>query len=99
MTHIVRRAVLVAALGLPCPYCGRPMVEPERSPSRDHIRARRRRGTLEQPGNLAIVCWPCNSDKGSQSLEHWAICLERDGDPRASHVQAFLRAIAHAQGM
>ncbi|MPZ34885.1 MAG: hypothetical protein GEV13_28535 [Rhodospirillales bacterium] len=96
MSHTVRRAVLVAAIGLPCPYCGRAMIEPEHSPSRDHIRSRKRRGTLGDSSNRAIVCWPCNSHKGEWSLERWANRLQRDGDQRADHVAAFLATLASA---
>ena len=37
MSHTVRRPILVAALGSPCPYCGMAMLG-DRQPSRDHIK-------------------------------------------------------------
>jgi hypothetical protein len=82
------RPVLLAALGLPCPYCGEPMQFPERRPSRDHIEPRSRGGTLA-PDNRAIVCQRCNTDKGSRSLGRWVYRLCRAGDPRARRIAAF----------
>jgi HNH endonuclease len=49
----------VAAIGKPCAYCGEPMA----APTRDHIRPRSKGGTLA-PGNKAMACDCCNSDKG-----------------------------------
>src|SRR5216684_6443958 len=59
-------AELVAAIGKPCAYCGEPMA----APTRDHIRPRSKGGTLA-PGNKALACDRCNTDKGSRSLASW----------------------------
>ncbi len=82
----VRRAALVAAIGQPCPYCGEPMA----APTRDHIWPRKRGGTLNGR-NKAIVCDPCNTDKGHRSMASWIIRLQRAGDRRVAHVETFLR--------
>jgi HNH endonuclease len=55
----VHRAELVAAIGQPYRYCGNPMAVP----TRDHIRPRCRGGTLDGQ-NKALVCDPCNQEKG-----------------------------------
>ena len=83
------RAILIAATGQPCPYCGEPMTG-ERAPSRDHIRPRSKGFTLADPANRAIVCQPCNTDKGSRSLASFLYRLRLAGDPRAVHVEAFM---------
>ncbi len=70
-------AELVAAIGKPCAYCGEPMA----TPTRDHIRPRSKGGTLA-PGNKALACDRCNTDKGSRSLASWLYRLEKAGDPR-----------------
>lgn len=85
----VRRAELVAAIGKPCAYCGDPMA----APTRDHIRPRSKGGRLK-PGNRALACQPCNTDKGSRSLASWLHRLEIAGDPRAAMVRAFAHALA-----
>jgi len=46
--------------------------------------------TLADPANRAIVCQPCNEDKGSRSLASFLFCLRRAADPRAPFVAAFL---------
>jgi len=92
MSHIVRRPILVAALGSPCPYCGMAMLG-DREPSRDHIKPRSRRHRL--PGNQAIVCWRCNQAKGSLSLGRWLNRLRAAGDSRAEHVTAFVAQLTH----
>ena len=61
------RETLARAVGLPCPYCGKPM-DATRPPTRDHIKPRRRGGTLADPANKAIVCAVCNTDKRAKSL-------------------------------
>jgi hypothetical protein len=61
---------------------------PERPPSRDHIKPRSKGYQLD--GNRALVCLPCNTDKGSLSLGQWLTRLSRTGDPRADHVAAFI---------
>ena len=86
----VRRAELVAAIGKPCVYCGEPMAVP----TRDHIRPRSKGFTLANPANRAIVCEPCNRDKGSPSLASFAFRLRQAGDPRALFVEAFSRSLA-----
>jgi len=86
------RAILADAIGLPCPYCGFPMEHPQdgpRRPSRDHIRPRSK-GFALNPENQAIVCQPCNEDKGSRSLASFLFRLRRAADPRAPFVAAFL---------
>jgi len=87
MFHIVRRPILVAALGSPCRYCGMAMLG-DREPSRDHIKPRSRRHCFR--GNQAIVCCQCNQAKGSLSLRRWLNRLRAAGDPRGEHVAAFL---------
>jgi 5-methylcytosine-specific restriction endonuclease McrA len=82
------RPELVAAIGLPCPYCGEPMTGPNRWPTRDHIKPVAHGGD-GGPLNSAVVCEPCNSDKGSQSLRRFRNILRRRGDPRADRVHAF----------
>jgi 5-methylcytosine-specific restriction endonuclease McrA len=77
----IRRAELVAAIGKPCPYCGTPMA----APTRDHIHPRSKGGTLEGQ-NKAVVCDPCNGDKGSQTLGSWLHRLRKAGDRRAEFV-------------
>jgi len=77
----VRRAELVAAIGRPCCYCGRPMD----APTRDHIKPRSKGGTLA-PHNKVLACEPCNQDKGSRSLASWLYRLCKVGDPRAAFV-------------
>jgi 5-methylcytosine-specific restriction endonuclease McrA len=61
-----------------------------RPPSRDHIRPRSKGFTLADPANRAIVCQPCNTDKGSRSLASFLFRLRRAVDPRAVFVAAFL---------
>jgi len=89
----VRRPILVAAIGTPCPYCGEVMDTGQRAPSRDHIRSYKRGGRLADPNNRVIVCQRCNSDKGHLSLEAFRNRLARAGDPRAVHVEAFMREL------
>ncbi|MPZ33033.1 MAG: hypothetical protein GEV13_18920 [Rhodospirillales bacterium] len=89
MSHAPRRAVLVAAFGSPCPYCGEPMVGPDRWPTRDHIKPRRFGCTLDDASNRAVVCEPCNNDKGSLTLRRFRNRLRRVGDARANRVHAF----------
>jgi len=89
----VRRPILVAAIGSPCPYCGEPMNTPDRAPSRDHIKPVHHGGSLEDPANRVVVCRRCNQDKGSRSLRRFHKWLVRTGDPRAGHVGAFMRGL------
>jgi 5-methylcytosine-specific restriction endonuclease McrA len=53
MSH---RALLLAVIGSPCPYCRQTMQIPDRPPSRDHIKPRSKGHALA--GNLAVVCCP-----------------------------------------
>jgi 5-methylcytosine-specific restriction endonuclease McrA len=92
MSQVPRRAVLVAAIGSPCPLCGEPMAGPDRWPTRDHIKPRSKGHRLTD-GNCAIVCQPCNKAKGSLSLQRFANRLARAGDPRAARVDAFIQPI------
>jgi hypothetical protein len=48
-------------------------------------------GTLE-PGNKALVCDPCNTDKGSRTLASWLYRLVKAGDRRAALVAVILAA-------
>jgi 5-methylcytosine-specific restriction endonuclease McrA len=64
---------------------------PDRWPTRDHIKPRSKGHRLA--GNRAIVCAPCNTAKGSLSLERFANRLARGGDPRASLVDAFMQRL------
>ena len=92
MSQVPRRAVLVAAIGKACPFCAFPMAGPDRWPTRDHIKPRSK-GYRLAAGNQAIVCAPCNADKGSLSLQRFANRLRRDGEPsRAALVEGFLQA-------
>lgn len=81
------RALLRSHVGLPCPYCGRPM----QNPTRDHIRPVRYGGSLTD-ANKAIVCDPCNHDKGHLTLKDWLRKLRRENDPREPIVKAFRAA-------
>jgi 5-methylcytosine-specific restriction endonuclease McrA len=83
----VRRKELVAAIGMPCRYCGEPMD----APTRDHVRPRRKGGRLSAR-NKVLVCNRCNSDKRGRSLLAWLYKLERQGDRRASIVAAIVEA-------
>jgi hypothetical protein len=83
----VRRAELVAAIGKPCAYCGEPMA----APTRDHIHPRSKGGTLAQ--GKALVCDPCNGDKGSLMLEAWLHRLCKAGDHRAAFVAAVIERL------
>jgi len=87
-----RRRVLVDALNSSCPYCSELMAHPPRYPSRDHIRPRSKGYTLTAE-NRAIVCRRCNTDKGSLSLGRWLNRLRRAADPRAVHVEGFMRRV------
>jgi hypothetical protein len=85
--HAPTRALLRAAIGSPCAYCGEPM----QFPTRDHIRPRAKGGTFAEPGNAAIACEPCNLDKGARSLMGWLVKLIEAGDAkRAACVAAFM---------
>ena len=87
MSHWVRRPALVAAIGSPCPYCGELMAGPDRCPTRDHIKPRSK-GHRLTADNRAIICAPCNKDKGSLSLQRFANRLAQAGDPRAQNIAA-----------
>lgn len=76
MSQEPRRAALRAAIGQPCPYCGEPMVGPDRWPTRDHIKPLIYGGTNDR-SNGAIVCERCNNDKGCRTLRHFASILRR----------------------
>ena len=95
MSHIVRRPILVAGLGSPCPYCGMAMLG-DREPSRDHIKPRSRRRCFQ--GNQVIVCCQCNQAKGSLSLGRWLNRLRASGDPRSEHVAVFVAQQSWASG-
>jgi 5-methylcytosine-specific restriction endonuclease McrA len=87
------RPCLTAAIGSPCLYCGEPMTA-ERPPTRDHIRPRSKGGTFADPANRAIVCQPCNGDKGSRSLASFIFRLRRANDARAALVEGFAATLA-----
>jgi hypothetical protein len=79
------RAILVAAVGTPCAYCGDPIA----LPTRDHLKARARGGTLAD--GKAIVCQPCNEMKGTRSLAGFLQTLiARSDAKRAVYVAAFM---------
>jgi len=65
------------------------MTAEHRPPSRDHIRPRSKGGTLV-PGNRAIVCTPCNIEKGSRSIWSFLARLTAAGDRRAVIVAQFI---------
>lgn len=67
------------------------MTPPDRAPSREHIVPRSRGGSRGSRRNRAIVCEPCNADKGAMTLPEWCAALEAAGDPRAAHVVNFRR--------
>jgi 5-methylcytosine-specific restriction endonuclease McrA len=90
MSTIPISAELLAVIGSPCPYCGQTMQIPDRPPRCDHIKPRSKGHALA--GNLALVCCRCNTDKGSRTLGQWLTRLVRTGDPRADHVETFMRA-------
>jgi 5-methylcytosine-specific restriction endonuclease McrA len=85
----LRRPILVAAIGTPCPYCGEPMAFPNHPPTRDHIKPRSKGHPLTED-NRVIVCFPCNRAKGSRSLASFLYRLHAANDPRAAHVEAFI---------
>src|SRR5262245_62070658 len=111
MCTTIRRPVLLAAVGMLCPYCGEPMTLPDRAPSRDHIRPRKRGGTLDDRSNRAVVCCRCNSDKDHLSQLQFLNRLRRAQDPapsalrhlfniskrRPTRRRAFGRAGSHAE--
>ncbi|GEP61358.1 HNH endonuclease [Reyranella soli] len=72
------------------PYCGEPMMGPDRWPSWDHIKPKSKRYKLTAD-NRAIVCSPCNKAKGSLSLHTFYNRLVRTGDRRAPHVERFMQ--------
>ena len=88
MSTLPHSALLLAAIGTPCPYCGQTMQIPDRPPSRDHIKPRSKGYRLD--GNRTLVCCRCNHDKGSLSLGQWLTRLTRAEDARADHVSAFI---------
>jgi hypothetical protein len=66
------------------------MNDDDKAPSRDHVhKSRVRGGTLNDPGNRAIVCRACNEDKGARSLASWLYWLRVAGDRRAGLVQSY----------
>jgi 5-methylcytosine-specific restriction endonuclease McrA len=81
------RALLRAHIGLPCPYCGKPM----ETPIRTHIRSVRFGGSLTD-ANKVIICTPCADDKGYLTIKDWLRKLRRENDPREPIVKAFRSA-------
>ena len=65
-------------------------------PTRAHIRPVIYGGSLTEQ-NKAIVCEPCNHEKGHFTLREWTRILTRDGDPRAAIVAAYRTARKTAQ--
>jgi hypothetical protein len=90
MSTILRRALLVTSIGTPCPLLRRGDADPRSTAQPDHIHPRSRGGTLAVD-NRAVVCFPCNRDKGSLSLGRFLYQLCRNGDPRAGLVETFMR--------
>jgi hypothetical protein len=88
------RDLLRANIGLPCPYCGRPMERPLRS----HIRAVRYGGSLTND-NKVVICTPCSEHKGDLPLKDWLRKLRRENDPREPIVKAFRAARKSAEAL
>jgi 5-methylcytosine-specific restriction endonuclease McrA len=94
---MVDMEVVNAAVGEPCPYCGREMLpfgEPKgarlRHPVRDHIDPISKGGS-NRASNLVVICHECNADKASETLVAWYLALSEANDPRTAHVAAFLK--------
>jgi 5-methylcytosine-specific restriction endonuclease McrA len=81
------RELLRSHIGLPCPYCGKPMERPTQS----HIRSVRFGGSLTD-ANKVVVCRSCHDDKGYLTLKDWLRKLRRENDPREPIVKAFRAA-------
>lgn len=60
-----------------CGYCGKIGV----ALTLDHIVPRSRGGT-DEPDNLILACWSCNSSKGNRLLLEWVWGIERVGQQR-----------------
>lgn len=73
----MRLGQLDAAVGSPCPYCGRVMdwrgFGPE-SVSREHVIPRSVGGTI-----VIIACQGCNNEKGAMSPFEWIEYLYEEG--------------------
>lgn len=80
--------------GTECPYCGQTMMlGTARPPTRDHKIPRYRRRefvSLAPQSNIAIVCSPCNNNKGSKTLVEFAAWLVHRKDPRAPIVATYI---------
>jgi 5-methylcytosine-specific restriction endonuclease McrA len=63
------RAVLIPAGGAWTPLPG------YHWPTEDHV-VPRTRGGGDELANLVLACQPCNTDKGSQTIEQWLVRLE-----------------------
>lgn len=81
-----------AFAGAPCPYCGKGMIhgDPNLHPTWDHILPVSRGGTND-PDNTVFCCNRDNHDKDDWLLSEWLALLRRTNDPRADHVEAFMR--------
>ena len=63
----------------------------------DFLLARAMLGGSLTEQNKAIVCEPCNHEKGHFTLREWTRILTRDADPRAAIVAAYRTARKTAQ--
>lgn len=79
--------------GAPCPYCAKGMVygDTELHPTLEHILAISRGGG-DDPSNRIFACNRCNHNKAAWLLTEWLALLRRTGDPRADHVEAFIKS-------
>jgi 5-methylcytosine-specific restriction endonuclease McrA len=92
--HNNLRALLRAHIGLPCPYCGRPMEQP----TRGHIMPVRYGSSLTDD-NKVVICTPCREHKGNLPLKDWLRKLRRENDPREPIVKAFRAARKAAEAL
>jgi 5-methylcytosine-specific restriction endonuclease McrA len=79
-------------IGCNCPYCGVQMGRTSYQPSRDHMVPRSRGGILNRT-NKAIVCQPCNWDKGDLTIHEFYIELVKRRDPRAAYVNRLINGM------
>lgn len=63
-------------------------------PTREHLTPRSHGGRLVGK-NRAVVCFQCNNDKGSMTLDVFVAWLYERGDPRLEHVRAFMSDNGH----
>jgi 5-methylcytosine-specific restriction endonuclease McrA len=92
-------APLAEQVGRRCRYCRRPMMPPDRSPTREHMRPRSRlEPVIATARNRVFACEPCNGEKADRTLiEFLALLIERR-DPRAQYVAAAIQSLC-ARGL